>query len=235
MAGELTAGQKLSEPIIAAECGISRTPVREAVRRLTEQGMLYQIPSSGTYVAQPDRRQLIDAYEVRMALECFAMERVLRNLTKENRQELRRTCDVMHETAVTLRSRVRPILDGAPLAAFLSADLSFHLLLLKAAGNHLAIKTVTNAYQRNQFFGHYSHRRDLRHVSWAWRQHVEVERAIRRGDAASAARLLHAHIAWSLKDALTSFDQANSAAARADRTPDDPIHDILAQLTARFE
>ena len=68
VSGELVAGQKLSEQTIAAECGISRTPVREAVRRLTEEGLLYQIPSSGTYVARPDRRQLIDAFDVRMAL-----------------------------------------------------------------------------------------------------------------------------------------------------------------------
>ncbi len=234
MAGELRAGQKLSEQTIASECGISRTPVREAVRRLTEEGVLYQVPSSGTYVARPDRRQLIDAFEVRMALECFALDRAIRNLTKENRQELRRVCDVMHETAVGLRSRRRPILDGRPLVAFLTADLSFHLLLLKAAGNHLAIKIVTAAYQRNQFFGHYSHRRDLRHVSWAWRQHAEVERAVRRGDPAAAARWLHAHIAWSLTDALTAFDQATSAAAQAGRAPSDPVHDALSELTARF-
>ena len=98
VSGELVAGQKLSEQTIAAECGISRTPVREAVRRLTEEGLLYQIPSSGTYVARPDRRQLIDAFEVRMALETFAMERAVRNLTKANRDELRKACETMHAT-----------------------------------------------------------------------------------------------------------------------------------------
>jgi DNA-binding GntR family transcriptional regulator len=59
MAGDLVAGQKISEQKIATECGISRTPVREAVRRLIEEGLLYQIPSSGTYVARVDRRQLM--------------------------------------------------------------------------------------------------------------------------------------------------------------------------------
>jgi DNA-binding GntR family transcriptional regulator len=232
--GELAAGQKLSEQTIAAECGISRTPVREAVRRLTEEGVLYQIPSSGTYVARPDRRQVIDAFEVRMALESFAMERAVRTLTKENRAELRKACETMHATAVGLRERRRPLLDGRPLVAFLTADLSFHLLLLKAAGNHLAIKIVTNAYQRNHFFGHYSHKRDLHHVAWAWRQHAEIERAVRRGDPRAAARWMHAHIAWSLADALAAFDAASAAAARSGRAPSDPVHDALSQLTARF-
>ena len=234
VSGELVAGQKLSEQTIAAECGVSRTPVREAVRRLTEEGVLYQIPSSGTYVARPDRRQLIDAFEVRMALETFAMERAVRNLTKTNRDELRKACDTMHAMAVGLRTRRRPLLEGRPLVTFLTADLSFHLLLLKAAGNHLAIKIVTNAYQRNHFFGQYSHTRDLRHVAWAWRQHAEVERAVRRGDPSTAARWMHAHISWSMADALTAFDAATAAATRKGRAPSDPVHDALAQITARF-
>ena len=230
MAGELVAGQKISEQRIASECGISRTPVREAVRRLTEEGMLYQIPSSGTYVARLDRHQLIDAYEVRMAIECFSLDHAVKNLTKDTRQELRRLCDEMHDIVVKLRSRKRKVLDGPALVTFLSADLSFHLLILKAAGNRMAIKIVNNAYQRNQFFGHHSHHRDLRHLSWAWMYHAKIERAIRRGDAAAAQRWLQAHITRSLNDALVAFDQA--AAADADTV--DPIDAALERLSSRF-
>ena len=234
MNAELAAGQKLSEQTIATECGVSRTPVREAVRRLTEEGLLYQIPSSGTYVALLDRRQIVDAYEVRMAIECFALDRAVKNLTRENRQKLRRFSDTMHTIAMNLRLRRNPILDGKPLVSFLTADLSFHLLLLKAAGNTLALKIVTSAYERNHFFGHYSHRRDLNHVAWAWHHHAEIERAIRRGDAAAARRWLHAHIARSMEDALAAFDLAQSASVYPGRTPSDPVNDALAQLTARF-
>lgn len=234
MASELAAGQKISEQTIASECGVSRTPVREAVRRLIEEGVLYQVPSSGTYVARLDRHQLIDAYEVRMAIECFALDRAIKNLTKENRQALRRFCDDMHEIAVTLRTRKNPLLDGRPLVTFLTADLSFHLLLLKAAGNSLAIKIVTNAYQRNHFFGHYSHRRDLAHLAWAWHHHAKIEQAVRRGDPNGACRWLRAHISRSMDDALAAFDLAQSSAAHAGRAPRDPVNDALSQLTARF-
>jgi DNA-binding GntR family transcriptional regulator len=229
-ASELVAGQKISEQQIASECGISRTPVREAIRRLTEEGMLYQVPSSGTYVAHMDRRQLIDSYEVRMALECFSLEHAIKNLTRENRQELRRLCDEMHAIVVKLRSKKLKVLDGPPLVAFLSADLSFHLSILKAAGNRMAIKIVNNAYQRNQFFGHHSHRRDLFHLSWVWMHHAKIERAIRRGDAVTAQRWLKVHITRSLSDALVAFDQA--AAAHADSV--DPVDAALERLSSRF-
>ncbi|HNX33794.1 MAG TPA: GntR family transcriptional regulator [Kiritimatiellia bacterium] len=231
VASELVAGQKISEQTIASECGISRTPVREAIRRLTEEGLLYQIPSSGTYVASLDRYQLSDAYEVRMAIECFAIDRATRNLTKDNRQELRRLCDEMHAIIVKLRSQKQQVLDGPPLVAFLTADLTFHLLLLKAAGNRLALKIVTNAYQRNHFFGHHSHRRDLHHLAWVWRHHAKIERALRRSDAESARGWMRAHITRSLADALAAFDKAAAHVADAGR---DPVDDALAQLTTRL-
>ena len=228
---ELRPGQKLSEQTIAAECGISRTPVREAVRRLTEEGVLYPVPSSGTYVANLDRRQLIDAYEVRMALEGFALDQAPQNLTRENRLELRRLCDQMRAIIMRLRRSRQHELDGPPLVAFLSADLSFHLLLLKAAGNRLALKIVSNAYQRNHFFGHHSHRRDLHHLAWVWRHHAKIERALRRGDTEAARRWLRAHIARSLRDALAAFDRS---AALAAEPAGDPVNAALARLSDRF-
>jgi DNA-binding GntR family transcriptional regulator len=231
IASELVPGQKISEQTIASECAISRTPVREAIRQLTEEGILFQIPSSGTYVARPDRRQLIDAYEVRLALECFAIDQAVKNLTKETRQELRRLCDEMYAIIISLRTKQNPTLEGPHLVTFLSDDLSFHLLLMKAAGNRLAIKIVTNAYQRNHFFGHHSHRRDLHHLAWVWRHHAMIERAIRRGAPDAARRWMTAHIARSLRDALAAFDRAATHAAEDRR---DPVNDALARLSDSF-
>ena len=228
---ELAPGHKISEQQLASEYGISRTPVREAVRRLTEEGVLYQVPSSGTYVARVDRHHLTDAYEVRMALECFAVERAVKSLKKEARQELRRLSDAMHDIIVKMRKKKQTVLDGQPLIAFLSADLSFHLLLLQAAGNRLALKIVSSAYQRNQFFGHHSHRRDLNHLAWVWMHHAKIERAVRRGDARGAKHWLKAHITRSLADALAAFDQA---AAHASESARDPVNAALSSLSGRF-
>lgn len=231
LSAELAPGGKISEQQLASECGISRTPVREAIRRLTEEGVLYQVPSSGTYVARVDRHHLTDAYEVRMALECFAVERAVKNLTRESRQELRRLCDEMHGIIVKMRKKKQNVLDGAPLVAFLSADLSFHLLLLQAAGNRLALKIVSSAYQRNQFFGHHSHRRDLHHLAWVWMHHAKIERAVRRADPRSAKHWLKTHITRSLTDALAAFDEA---AARASESARDPVNAALSRLSGRF-
>lgn len=232
LACELVSGQKISEKVIAAECGTSRTPVREAIRRLIQEGVLYQIPSIGTFVAHVDRQQILDAYEMRLLIECNAIHKAVRALTKESRLELRRLCDEMRRIIVNLRSNKKGILEGDALVSFLSCDLTFHLLLLKVAGNRLSLQIVTNAYQRNQFFGHYSHKRDLRHLAWVWRHHSKIERALRLGDVSKAEYWMRAHITRSQSDALAAFDQAAANASNGGR---DPVDDALALLIDRFD
>ena len=227
MTSELVSGQKISEHTIAAECGISRTPVREAIRRLIQENVLYQKASIGTFVAQMDRRQIKDAYEMRMVIECHAIVQSIRNLTREERQELRRLCNEMREIILRLRTKENNLLEGEDLIAFLSYDLTFHLLLLKAAGNRLAIQIVTSAYQRHHFFGHHSHHRNIQHLAWVWRHHSKIERALRRGDDVGAQNWMRAHIARSQRDALAAFDQAAAHVTDGGR---DPVDDALEQL-----
>lgn len=81
--GELKPGQKLSEPSLAKTCGISRTPMREAVRRLVEEGVLYQVVKSGTYVTGLAPKDVSDAYEIRSVIESAMLEEAVTRLTKK--------------------------------------------------------------------------------------------------------------------------------------------------------
>lgn len=227
MSAELAVGQKISELKIAAECGVSRTPVREAVRQLVEEGLLYQLPRSGTYVAGVKRNEIIEAYEIRMAVECFMIDKAIRNMTLNDRRELRRLCDEMHSVISVSRDSGSELLDDSLAVPFLKADLSFHLILLNAAKNRTAVKIVTSAYQRNRFFGHHSHRRDLQHLAWAWRYHTIIEKAVRQGDAEKAREALRNHITRSMNDALKNFDAKERYAPELE----DPVNVAVARLT----
>ena len=200
--GDLKPGHKLSEPSLAAACGVSRTPMREAVRRLVEEGVLYQVVKSGTYVADFAAKDVCDAYEIRSAIESSLLRRSVANLKKRDLSELERHCNRMHKAICDMRKAAMDIMTGQPEIDFLSEDLAFHRLLLRASGNALAEKIIANTYRRNQFFGTHSHQRTLRHVANAWRYHCEILKACRRGDAESAANWLVAHIASSQRDAL---------------------------------
>ncbi len=200
--GELKPGQKLSEPSLAAACGVSRTPMREAVRRLVEEGVLYQVVKSGTYVTGFGAKEICDAYEIRAAIESFLLARAVPSLTKRDLAALERHCGKMRRAICAMRRAGMSIMTGPPEASFLAEDLAFHRCLLQASGNALAEKIVANTYRRNQFFGTHSHQRTLRHVANAWRYHCEILKACRRGDAEDAARWLRRHIASSRRDAL---------------------------------
>jgi len=200
--GELKPGQKLSEPSLATACGVSRTPMREAVRRLVEEGVLYQIVKSGTYVTEFGPKEICDAYEIRSAIETSLLERAVLKLTKKDLADLESHCNRMHKAILAMRKARMSVMTGKPEADFLREDLAFHLLLLRASKNSLAAKIIANTYRRNQFFGTHSHQRTLRHVANAWRYHCEIVKACRDRDGVSAANWLRSHIASSKRDAL---------------------------------
>jgi DNA-binding GntR family transcriptional regulator len=205
--GEFPAAKRISEAAIAKELGISRTPVREAIRQLQSQGILYQVPSSGTFVAQPDRQQLIEAYEIRESLECLAVSKAVRRMAPAERVELRRLCDQMRAAVTAMRDAGEPFLAEDRLRQFLTADLSFHLLLLRAAGNRMALQIFAEAQIRDRVFGYRSHRRDLHHVAWVWLAHARIARAVQRRDARAARLAMRRHIRASLREAVAAFDQ----------------------------
>jgi DNA-binding GntR family transcriptional regulator len=205
---------KISEAALAKKLGISRTPVREAIQRLQNEGLLYQVPKSGTFVVQPDRNQLIDAYGVREALECQAAKAAARKMSPRERAELGVHCKSMHEAIVAMRDAKLDELADLPLQQYLAADLAFHTLLLTSAGNEMATKIVMDNRMRARIFGRRSHRRTLHHVSWVWAVHTRIARAVQKRDARQAQKWMRRHIRNSLRDALAEFDAQASAQNR---------------------
>ena len=158
--------KRISEQQLAREIGISRTPVREAIRRLVSEGVLYQVPSSGTYVSKPDRRQIIEIYEIRVALEGSAAAKSAEIMKPADVIKLCRYTDEMLAEIKDFRSTGDKLMQGARLQRFVSADMAFHRLILKSADNRLAQKIVTEGHLRSRVFGLWSHERDLHHLAW---------------------------------------------------------------------
>ena len=208
--GELKPGQKLSEPSLAKACGVSRTPMREAVRRLVEEGVLYQVVKSGTYVTGFGTKEVSDAYEIRSVIESAMLSEAVGKLTKKDLTTLQVSCDRMHAAILSMRKAEMDIMTGKPERDFLEADILFHLTLLRASGNALAEKIIVNAYRRNQFFGTHSHQRTLEHVASAWKFHCEILKACRGKNASLAVKWLQDHIARSRNDALLPVSQVSA-------------------------
>lgn len=216
---ELRAGQKVSEHRLARELGISRTPVREAIHRLKNEGLLVQLASSGTFVAEPSRRQIIEMYEVRNALEAMAVAKAVRRIRPAEVAELQQYATEMRRLARQFRDSGLPRMDGRLQRDFLAADAAFHKLIASIARNNLVCKTLGDVHLRHCVFGLSSHFRDLYHVARTCLYHGRIAAAVRRRNARAARRLMQQHIRFSLREALFVFDAEPSEQEPAVRRP----------------
>ncbi len=209
----LPAGTRISENQLARELGISRTPVREAIRRLRSEGVLYQVPRSGTFVARPDRKRILDAYEVRINLECLAVAKAVRNMTASEVTQLGQLSETMRKAARGFRDSGAKVISGDMLHQFASADMQFHLLLLRAADNRLLFKTVAEVLMQKRTITFRAREDDLHLVARVWLFHARIARAVRRRDAQQARYWMRQHLRDSRRNVLLAFDRQQAQRA----------------------
>jgi DNA-binding GntR family transcriptional regulator len=212
--GEITPGQVLSETILAAEMGISRTPLREAIRTLEQEGVLEQVPRFGTVVRKLNRKDLVELFQLRIALEPFAVGEASGHLVREDIDSLRRFCDEIDILVNELKNAGKVSLDGPQMGRLLSADLGFHLLILRAAGNERLLKIVRDSRVLAGIFGTPRQEHTVVVLKETAKFHRDILAALEVGQGDSARRLMEDHIRLSLQQSLDHFDRQDRLASR---------------------
>lgn len=137
LTGQLHPGERLMEIQLAEQLGVSRTPVREAIRKLEIEGLAVMIPRKGAEVAKITRKQLRDVLEVRKALEELAVQLACQRITKEETDKL----EMAHE-------QVRKMVEEQNLTEIVRADVDFHQIIYKAADNDRLLQILYNLRQQ---------------------------------------------------------------------------------------
>ena len=229
LAGELPAGHVVSEHSLAREIGISRTPVREAIQRLEQEGILEQVPRYGTIVRRPERRDLEELYQLREALEPYAVGHAAGHLSTEDLNTLSKLCDEIRTIATGLKKAPRAGLDATLMRRVLSADLGFHMVLLRASGNRRLMKIIADSRMLTRIFGTPRQEHDLAVLEETYRFHSEILEAVKKGHAEHAQQLMADHIRASTREALDSYDHAQATPDRSSLPlglPDDLLADL---------
>lgn len=130
--GRLKPGERLMEIQLAEEMGVSRTPVREAIRKLELEGFVVMVPRKGAYVAGISVKDIVDVFEVRAALEGLAAGLAAERITEEELEELERT---LVKTSVGSGDDINKIIEG---------DSSFHEIIYKASRNQRLVQIITH-------------------------------------------------------------------------------------------
>jgi len=220
VAGEFH-GRPVREIPLAKEIGVSRTPVREAIGQLVAEGVLSDAAGRGAICVEPSRRDIVELYELREALEVYAVGKAARQgISRKDDEALGRLVDEIAECRSLLKRSGKPALQGERLRQFLTCDYRFHVLLLQSAGNERIAKAVADARLLIRIF---TLRRE-HHTSELLAQietfHRDVLEATRRGDAAQAQEILGEHIRLSLEEMLAVYEDPKQADHPATWFPD---------------
>ncbi|MCX7381927.1 MAG: GntR family transcriptional regulator [Alphaproteobacteria bacterium] len=195
-------GAWLRMPAVAARCGVSVQPVREALQLLEGEGLVEMRPNRGARVRGLDRERLVHIFEIREALESFAARRFAE----------RATCAEIAALADIQRPHDAAVAAGDQLAVF-AANLAFHAAINVHGGNHELAELVGRYRDLSvslvRRFG-----RPPGYLSRVQREHHALLAAFRCRDAARAAEIGAAHVSTTCQEVLSSLPAPRSPATR---------------------
>lgn len=198
-------GHPISHREISKETGIGFTPTREAINQLVTEGLLECHPQRGTFVSHVAREDLADLYDVREAIECHALQKIIESGVCDH--ESLKNCNATFEQ---LLEEVRTTSDQQRLngirEAWSNADVQFHKMLLILSGNRLAINIVQELRDKTRIFGHRASLapEDLETI---FKDHRRIIEALRADDTESACREMRQHLRRGCRIALASYDR----------------------------
>lgn len=180
--GTLKPGQRLMETQLAAEMGVSRTPIREAIRKLELEGLVVMIPRRGTYVASMSRKDIVETFEIRTALEALAVKLAVQRITSEELAEMRRICTVM-EQAIAEKNLNRVV----------ELDEAFHDIIFSASRNDRLAQIISLMREQIKRFRRATLSQENRQ-RLILGEHIEIMQAISDGNSSLAHELVVEHI-----------------------------------------
>lgn len=187
---ELKAGEKLSDLRLSNELGVSRTPIREALHQLVQDGVVIAEPNRGFFVATFSQRDLEEIFELRLALELFAIRRIDLDGRKD---ELERALFELEHVERLLRNAKTPAAIREAADAFLKTDRGFHSWLISTANNKRLNSIINSIWTQIAIFQQI----DSTIPEWileAVEEHREVIGKLIEGDVEGAATVMEEHL-----------------------------------------
>lgn len=182
MKGQLSPGERLLEVQLAEDMGVSRTPVREAIRRLELEGFVIMVPRKGAYVAGLSVNDVECVYEIRIALESLAVRLAASRMTDEDYQLLD-----------DLAERMTATWQEGNVEQWVALDAQFHELLYKFSRNERLVQMMNNIMEQLSRYRIIS-LADMSVRKNSLSEHHDLIEALRRHDSAAAEIAAAKHI-----------------------------------------
>lgn len=179
---ELKAGERLTEIRLADKLGVSRTPIREAIRKLELEGLVVMVPRKGAVVAEINEKNLRDVLEVRRVLDVLGAELACERISEAQKKALAAAC-LAFEEAVKSRN----------LRDIAQKDVALHNIIIDATGN-VTLRRMLDNLAEQMYRYRVKYLKDDRQYAVLVKEHQAIYESIAEGKSAVAARLAGEHI-----------------------------------------
>ncbi len=202
LSGELPPGTQLSEEALALRCEVSRTPVRDALRRLESDLLIRRSESQRSFVADWSDDDIEDAFELRAMLEAQAARRAATRIAPAQLEALRHHNRLIGAAIAGERPDI---------PAFLDNNRAFHEIILTAAGSSRLASLLTRLIEQPVVW-RTAQNYDRENLQRSHHEHEELIAAFARGDAAWAASIMTGHIRRAFHAYLDAYTAQRTAA-----------------------
>lgn len=180
--GDLMPGDRLMEVPLANQFRVSRTPVREAIRKLELEGLAFMLPGRGAKVAKIEEKDLRDIIEVRIFLERVAIGLTCERITTECLIKFEVILDTFYQA-----------ISSKDIKKIVESDVCFHELIFETTGNSQLIRIMDNLKEQMYRYK-LEYLRGLSNYTQLYWEHCNMHEAIKRRDKELAQKLMDDHI-----------------------------------------
>ena len=196
LCNEILPGQKLHHQELSERLGVSRTPVREALTRLVQEGYVSFLPNRGFTCKEIRLQEADELYQLREALEAFAVEKAIENLTEAAFTELSAKINLYGKDVQKRFTRDRLVYDQ-----------DIHLEIARLSGNETLTKTLVQVFERiilkRRTDGLYDPARGIT----AHQEHLKLLQAMKKRNTHDAVKIVRAHIRAGRNNVLADLKQ----------------------------
>lgn len=180
--GEIKPGERLMEVQLAEKIGVSRTPIREAIRKLELEGLVNMIPRKGAHVARLSVKDIIDVLEVRASLDGLATSLAAERINNDELKELK-----------NIQKQFENYVEKNNLTSIVKKDVEFHDIIYNASKNEKLIQILNNLREQVYRF-RVIHLKDVSSTKEVIKEHMEIYNALSKKDPKAAKEAAKSHI-----------------------------------------
>ena len=196
LCNEIMPGQKLHHQQLSERLGVSRTPIREALTRLVQEGYVSFLPNRGFTCKEIGMQEAEELYELREALEAFAVEKAIATVTDKALHRLREKMNAYGKDVQNRFTRERLVYDQ-----------DVHLAIAQLTGSETLKNTLSHVFERivlkRRTDGLYDSARGIA----AHQEHLRLLEAMERRDAAAAVAIIRNHIQAGKKNVMSDLER----------------------------